>query len=191
MLQRIAIVVSAMLSTVALAQEHRGPPPEAAAACSGLSANAACGFTFRGKNHTGTCEAGPDGSALACRPSDLPKHEGHHGFRCPPPEAISACASASANATCSFTSRDGATLKGTCTAPPDSTTLACKPEGDHHHRGPPPEAFTACANASASQACSVTFGEHTMTGTCVSAPEGSRLVCRPDHPPAPPPPAAP
>jgi len=60
--------------------------------------------------------------------TDEPSGRGHHG---PPPEAISACEGLSEGNTCSFTSRRGDEIEGTC-----GTTrigdFACMPEG-----GPP------------------------------------------------------
>jgi hypothetical protein len=54
------------------------------------------------------------------------------------------------------------------------------------HR-PPPAAFDACKGKNAGDACSVTFREHTMTGTCATTPD-AELACRPDRPPPGPPP---
>ncbi len=52
---------------------------------------------------------------------------------------------------------------------------------------PPQAAFDACKNASEGAACSVTFHDHTMTGTCKKGPNGEdALACAPDHPPGPP-----
>jgi hypothetical protein len=51
---------------------------------------------------------------------------------------------------------------------------------------PPPlpqEAFTACEGKASGDACSVTFREHTMEGTCTAGPEGGKLHCRPSGPP--------
>lgn len=53
--------------------------------------------------------------------------------------------------------------------------------------GPPQAAFDACAKARQGDACSVSFGDHTMTGVCAPAPGSSALACRPDHPPGRPP----
>jgi hypothetical protein len=58
---------------------------------------------------------------------------------------------------------------------------------DHPHHQPPQAAFDACASSHAGDACSVTFGDHTITGTCAAAPDSQQLACRPDHPPGPPP----
>lgn len=70
------------------------------------------------------------------------------------------------------------------TALPFAIANADHPE---HHR-PPQEAFDACANHKAGDACSVTFGQHTINGTCSAGPDGNgALACKPDHPPGPPP----
>jgi hypothetical protein len=50
---------------------HRGPPPEALAACKSLSNGAACKFTSPRGAETGTCGA-PEGKPLACRPAHGP-----------------------------------------------------------------------------------------------------------------------
>jgi hypothetical protein len=61
-------------------------------------------------------------------------------------------------------------------------------DGPRHHGPPPKEAFDACVQKQAGDACSVTLGSHTMTGTCSTAPDGNgALACKPDHPPGPPP----
>lgn len=52
---------------------HRGPPPEALAACKGLQAGADCSFTGRERTVSGSCFAPPD-RPLACRPKDGGKH---------------------------------------------------------------------------------------------------------------------
>ncbi|HXJ22261.1 MAG TPA: hypothetical protein VMT03_18725 [Polyangia bacterium] len=55
--------------------------------------------------------------------------------------------------------------------------------------GPPPEAFTACAQKSAGDSCQVTIHDHTIDGTCAAAPDGTgKLACRPNQPPPGPPP---
>lgn len=50
--------------------EHRGPPPEALAACKSLKAGAECSFTGRDRTVKGTCFA-PENKPLACRPKDM------------------------------------------------------------------------------------------------------------------------
>jgi hypothetical protein len=64
---------------------HRGPPPEAFAACSSLSSGATCSFTSPRGSVTGTCFA-PEGKPLACRPKDGPPHDGSQpSGHSPPP----------------------------------------------------------------------------------------------------------
>ncbi len=54
---------------------HLGPPPEAREACKSVALGAACSFTGRGRGVSGTCEQGPDGEGLACRPAGRPEQE--------------------------------------------------------------------------------------------------------------------
>jgi hypothetical protein len=54
------------------------------------------------------------------------------------------------------------------------------------HRGPPPEAFTACEGKAAGDACTMTHEEQSIAGTCVSPPADApdaRILCRPEHMP--------
>lgn len=103
---------------------HRGPPQEAVTACSGKAAEATCSFTHHDHTVEGTCRTAPQGESLACAPAGGPGGPGGH--RGPPQEAITACASSTAGATCSV-SFHGKTLNGTCTAGPDGSKLACLP----------------------------------------------------------------
>lgn len=50
---------------------HRGPPPEALAACKTAKAGADCSFTHDSRTLKGSCWA-PEGRPLACRPKDAP-----------------------------------------------------------------------------------------------------------------------
>jgi hypothetical protein len=52
---------------------------------------------------------------------------------------------------------------------------------------PPQAAIDACASKAAGDACTVSLGEHSMSGTCAALPDAGTLACRPDHPPGPPP----
>lgn len=57
---------------------------------------------------------------------------------------------------------------------------------------PPPlpaEAFTACESKAEGDACSVTMGDRTITGTCATHPKETKLHCRPSGPPPGPPPS--
>ena len=178
---RLIFLSAFIVSAAALAQpSHRGPPAESLAACNGLSEGTACGFTHNGQNLTGTCRNGPNGQTAACLPEGGPGGRGQH--RGPPQEAISACSSQSAGATCSFTHGDR-TVEGTCRTGPQGDTLACAPAGGPggHHRGPPQEALTASASSSAGASCSVSFHGKSLTGTCVTGPD-SQLACRPARP---------
>lgn len=101
---------------------HRGLPQEAVTACSGQSSGATCSFTHGERTVEGTCRSGPrGGDTLACAPTGGP---GAH--RGPPQEALTACASSSAGASCSV-SMHGRTLNGTCVAGPEGKALACMP----------------------------------------------------------------
>lgn len=48
---------------------------------------------------------------------------------------------------------------------------------------PPAEAYAACQSKSEREACTVTFREHTIEGTCFLHPSDQRLFCRPSGPP--------
>jgi hypothetical protein len=52
-------------------QQHRGPPPEALAACKALKGGQDCSFTSPHGAVKGSCFA-PEGKPLACRPKDAP-----------------------------------------------------------------------------------------------------------------------
>jgi hypothetical protein len=55
------------------------------------------------------------------------------------------------------------------------------PPGGCH---PPQEAIDACSSRAEGDACSVTFGDHTMEGTCRKGPNGDGpLACAPKGPP--------
>jgi hypothetical protein len=60
--------------------------------------------------------------------------------------------------------------------------------GDSAHPPLPEIAYTSCASKSAGDACSVAFGDKTVSGTCAASPEdSSRLFCRLSEPPPHPP----
>ncbi len=174
---RLSAVVFFAVSSIALAQnERRGPPPQSLAACAGLTEGTACAFTIDGNNLTGTCRTGPNKEAVACLPEGGPR--GHHG---PPPQAVEACKGLSANAACTVRFGDKS-VAGTCFAGGPSNELACRPadgERHGHHRGPPPEARSACENIAVGAACSVTFHDKTLSGTCRQGPNGEAAACVP------------
>ena len=57
-------------------------------------------------------------------------------------------------------------------------------EAARPHHSPPPEAFTACERKTTSEACSLSFGDRAVAGTCAPA-DDNRLFCRPSGPPPP------
>jgi hypothetical protein len=59
--------------------DHRGPPPEALAACKALTSGNDCSFTSPHGAVKGTCWA-PEGKPLACKPAGAPPTGGS-----PPP----------------------------------------------------------------------------------------------------------
>lgn len=63
--------------------EHRGPPPEALAACKTAKAGADCSFSQGDRTVKGSCWA-PEGKPLACRPKDMPPPPAG-GASAPPP----------------------------------------------------------------------------------------------------------
>jgi hypothetical protein len=58
-------------------------------------------------------------------------------------------------------------------------------EAPQQHQGPPPEAIDACGGKKSGDGCTMTFGNHSITGSCQTMPDDS-LACRPDHRPPPP-----
>jgi hypothetical protein len=56
------------------------------------------------------------------------------------------------------------------------------PQGGGEHRAPPPEAYAACATASAGEGCTITTPDGAVDGTCLAA-AGPSLACRPRNPP--------
>jgi hypothetical protein len=69
----VALAGAARASDDAPPRPHRGPPPEALQACAGLAEGASCSFTTpSGDELTGTCRSAPDGSSVACAPSQPP-----------------------------------------------------------------------------------------------------------------------
>jgi hypothetical protein len=77
----------------------------------------------------------PFGVANADPPAPAPPPRHHHT---PPKEAFDACANKAKADTCGFTIHNH-DLTGTCLpAPPESKTLACKPDHPPPHSDPPP-----------------------------------------------------
>lgn len=114
--------------------------------------------------------------------------KGHHG---PPPEAYTACDQKNAGDAAEFVSPRGDVVTGICEKEGDLLVLrpynskSGSPEMKNRgtHKGPPPEAYTACDQKSAGDRGQfISSRGEPIAGTCEY--EGNRLVLRPDNPPA-------
>jgi hypothetical protein len=103
----------------------------------------------------------------------------------PSPAQLDACAGLGTGDACAMTSPDGlASVAGTCRATLDGTAVACGPTPP----APPAPLVAACAGLASGDACTVTEPDgDAHDGTCVTARDGSTLVCGRAF--APPPPA--
>jgi hypothetical protein len=99
-----------------LGAEHRGPPPEAIAACNALKAGQACSFTSPKGPEKGSCAQGNAGAQLICRPER----------RGPPPEAMAACKDKKPSDACAFVSPTGKE-SGTCVQHEAGSAPGCRP----------------------------------------------------------------
>lgn len=157
---------------------------EAQAACTGAELGTACAFTApNGETRQGVC--GEDGSGqMSCQCQGDRQGRGRHRWG-PPPEALAACAEAAEGEHCAFTARNGMDLEGRCGASPHGE-MVCRPDNaptgeghGRHHRGPPPQAFDACAELDEGAVCSfANLRGDTMEGVCAQLSEG-QLACRP------------
>jgi hypothetical protein len=132
----------------------------------------ACGGTAGGASTTASAlstalASGTDAAGtLLCAPST---------------DQVTACTGEVAGDACTLTAPDGTTtIDGTCRATIDGTVVACAPNPP----APPAELVAACSGLTLGNACTVTeaFG-NTRTGTCVTARDGSTLVCGRVHVP--------
>lgn len=99
--------------------EHHRPPQEAFDACKAAKRGDACTVQHGDRTITGTCDAPPDATELACRPDGPPP---------PPPEAFAACKDKREQDACSFTLGER-TLTGVCSkGPHGEAELGCKPQ---------------------------------------------------------------
>ena len=65
--------------------------------------------------------------------------------------------------------------------PGDTAAELCeRGEGPGGRRGPPPEAFEACADQEVDTACAIDTPDGIVEGIC-RVPRGDRLVCVPNH----------
>ena len=95
---------------------------------------------------------------------------------CAPSQAqIDACAGLAAGADCTLLAPDGVTqVPGSCHDTLDGTTVACAPKPP----GIPQDIIDACTGKVAGADCTVTEEDgDTRDGTCVTARDGTTLVC--------------
>jgi hypothetical protein len=122
--------VAGALALVALAgtagadgPPRHGPPPEAFTACENKASGDACSVQLPDRTVSGTCDAPPGESRLACRPSGPPPGPPHG----PPPEAFTACESKASGDACSVQLPDR-TVNGACGTFPGESRLLCIPK---------------------------------------------------------------
>ncbi|MCA2001729.1 MAG: hypothetical protein LDL51_07690, partial [Chloroflexi bacterium] len=112
-----------------------------------------------------------------------------------PQEALDACSNLKEGAACSFTLGNGNMVKGSCIVPPNSSELACAPQGMNQpnrqnqpngqnqspaNQIPPRQAVDACANSALGAACSFNLQNgNTINGSCIIPPNSSELTCAP------------
>ncbi len=115
----------------------------------------------------------------------------------PPQEVFAACGGLAEGAACSVTIHEHK-VDGTCRkGPKGEAELACAPSKmdgpppgppPGARRGPPQEALDACKTLAEGAACSVTFHEKKLDGTCRKGPKGeAELACAPSKMDGPPP----
>ncbi|MEP3892289.1 MAG: hypothetical protein ABJN69_17650 [Hellea sp.] len=61
-----------------------------------------------------------------------------------------------------------------------ATAQQAPQRGDGERRGPPPEAYAACASAALNDSCSVETPRETLAGTCKTDRREQRLLCVPE-----------
>lgn len=122
---------------------RQGPPQEALDACSTSSEGDACSFTTQNGNTVdGSCITPPNLDTLACAPQGMNAQQngqaptgnaqttnGNVNNQGPPQAALDACSTSTQGDACSFTLQNGNTINGSCIIPPNSSELACAPQG--------------------------------------------------------------
>ena len=126
---------------------------------------------------------GKDGSQVQpAGAGELAPQGGNHFG--PPPEAFKACEGKTAGSALQIEGPNGEMLNGTCEEDRNGKLAfrPDRPEGDARgeHRGPPPEAYQACAGKSAGNTAQFVNPRGDMvSGTCEADPDG-KLVLRPE-----------
>ncbi|MBK9603790.1 MAG: glycosyltransferase family 39 protein [Anaerolineales bacterium] len=121
---------------------RQGPPQEALDACSTSSQGDACSFTTQNGNTVdGSCITPQNLDVLACAPQGMSQQNGQAptgnaqttngnvNNQGPPQAALDACSTSTQGDACSFTLQNGNTINGSCVTPPNSSELACAPQG--------------------------------------------------------------
>lgn len=117
---------------------RQGPPQEALAACANSTQGASCSFRLpNGNSIDGSCITPPNLDVLACAPQGLNQQgqapannqQSSANNQGAPQAAVDACASSTQGDACSFTQQNGNTINGSCITPPNSSELACAPQG--------------------------------------------------------------
>lgn len=127
-----------------------------------------------GGGMNGTASTSPVSTALSTALSSSSTSAGT--LLCSPAQGqLDACAGKAAADACTLTLADGTTtVAGTCRATIDGADVACVPNPP----APPQELVDACTGKVASAACTVSdaLGD-TRNGVCVTARDGSTLIC--------------
>lgn len=171
---------SALASSVQDATESSGvllcaPVAAQIEACANLSVGDACTLIGpSGESHAGLCRASADGTSVACAPSRPAPRGDRPRPPAPPTEAVDACSALVVGDACALPPRGdaGASLVGICSNGPDGTgdVIACAPLG---HIA---EATDACADLAAGDACTLSRGHESASGTCTQLDSGA-TVC--------------
>jgi len=148
------------------------------AACDGLQEGDACTVSFNGVATTGTCTPMMN-DQLACMATGVgnvpPGGQDDPGAGGMSAALVEACADLQEGDACAV-SLMGMTIEGTC-ASDAGGQLACVVGGGPGGGDMSDGMAEACANLAEGDACSVSFGETTVEGTC-TAGEGDQLLCR-------------
>jgi 4-amino-4-deoxy-L-arabinose transferase-like glycosyltransferase len=112
---------------------RQGPPQEALDACANSTQGSSCSFTqANGNTINGSCIIPPNLGVLACAPQRMNQPNGQGQapvMQTAPQQAVDACENSTQGADCSFNLKNGNTINGSCIIPPNSTDLACAPQG--------------------------------------------------------------
>jgi len=107
---------------------RQGPPQQALAACAESTQGDACSFTMpNGNAINGSCVTPPNTNVLACAPQGMNVQQNLNQGA--PQAAVDVCTNSTLGESCSFNLQNGNTINGSCVAQPNSSALACAPQG--------------------------------------------------------------